>query len=154
VTELNYSESIFVATSPEELWDIVSDVTRMGEWSPICRACWWDEGSGPQAGSWFTGRNETPDRVWETRSRVIAAERGRSFAFEVGKAWTRWSYTFTPTSGGTTLTESWAFLPAGVAGFGERYGEEAEAQIAIRSEAAHVGIPITLAAIKKSAEHP
>ena len=32
----------------------------MGEWSPICRACWWDEGGGPQVGAWFTGRNETP----------------------------------------------------------------------------------------------
>ena len=23
---------------------MVSDVTRMGEWSPVCKACWWDEG--------------------------------------------------------------------------------------------------------------
>lgn len=55
---------------------MVSDVTRMGEWSPVCRACWWDEGAGPRVGAWFTGRNELPERTWETRSVMVAAEPG------------------------------------------------------------------------------
>jgi hypothetical protein len=131
---------------------MISDVTRMGEWSPICRACWWDEGAGPRAGAWFTGRNEVPGRVWETRSQVVTAERGREFAWEVNNGWVRWSYTFAPVDGGTELTESWAFLPAGIAGFHQRYGDDAENQIGIRSAAAHQGIPVTLAAIKKAAE--
>jgi hypothetical protein len=25
---------------------MVADVTRVGEWSPMCTACWWDEGDG------------------------------------------------------------------------------------------------------------
>jgi hypothetical protein len=50
------------------------------------------------------------------------------------------------------LTESWEFLPAGIARFHERYGSEATAQIANRVQAAHQGIPATLAAIKRSAE--
>ena len=54
--------------------------------------------------------------------------------------------------GGTELTESWNFLPKGIAGFHERYGDDAENQIEIRSSAAHEGIPVTLAAIKKAAE--
>jgi hypothetical protein len=90
---------------------MVSDVTRMGEWSPVCRACWWDEGDGPRAGAWFTGRNELPERTWETRSRVVAADRGREFAFAVRGSWVRWGYTFTPVAGGTQVTESWEFLP-------------------------------------------
>ncbi len=61
--DLRYAESVCVARSPESLYDMVSDVTRMGEWSPICRACWWDDGDGPWPGGWFTGRNQTPDRV-------------------------------------------------------------------------------------------
>ena len=40
----------------------------------------------------------------------------------------------------------------GLAGFRERYGDDAEAQIVARTEAAHEGIPVTLAAIKKVAE--
>ena len=149
---LSYSESIVITRTPEALYDMVSDVTRMGEWSPVCRACWWDEGAGPRVGSWFTGRNELPERTWETRSEVVAAEPGREFAFLVGGAWVRWAYTFTPADGGTQVTESWEFLPAGIAGFEERYGSGAQAQIASRAEAARTGIPATLAALKRAAE--
>lgn len=149
---LRYSESIFIARSPEALYDMISDVTRMGQWSPICRACWWDDGAGPWAGSWFTGRNETAERTWETRSQVVVAEPGREFAFVVGDSWVRWGYTFTPAEGGTTVTESWEFLPAGLARFAERYGADADAQIADRTQAAHSSIPVTLAAIKGAAE--
>jgi Polyketide cyclase / dehydrase and lipid transport len=152
MSSLRYSASVIVARTPESLYDMVSDVTRMGEWSPICKACWWDDGGGPGAGAWFTGRNETPERVWETRSQVVTAERGREFTFEVAGGWVRWSYSFTPVSEGTRLTESWEFLPDGIAGFHKRYGDEAEAQIANRAEAARTGIPATLAAIKKTAE--
>jgi len=117
MSSLSYSESIVVARSPEDLYDMVSDVTRMGEWSPVCKACWWDKGDGPRVGAWFTGRNELPDRTWETRSQVVAAEPGREFAWLVGGAWARWGYTFTPVAGGTELTESWQFTPAGLARF-------------------------------------
>ena len=152
MSSLQYSESIVVARSPEAVYDMVSDVTRMGEWSPICTACWWDDGDGPRVGAWFTGRNEMPERTWETRSQVVAADRGREFAFEVNSGWVRWGYTFTPVDSGTQVTESWEFLPTGIAGFHDRYGNGAEAQIANRTEAAHRGIPVTLAAIKKAAE--
>ena len=152
MASLRYSESIIVDRSPEDLYDMVSDVTRMGEWSPVCKACWWDDGDGPRVGAWFTGRNETPERTWETRSKVVAAERGREFAFAVRGSWARWGYTFAPVDGGTEVTESWEFLPDGIAGFQQRYGDDAEAQIAKRAEAARTGIAATLAAIKKTAE--
>lgn len=65
-TPLTYAESIVIARSPADLYDMVSDVTRMGEWSPVCKACWWDEEAGPVAGAWFTGRNKSPGRdPWE-----------------------------------------------------------------------------------------
>ena len=82
----------------------------------------------------------------------MAAAPGREFAFEVNGGWVRWGYTFTPVDGGTRVTESWEFRPAGLAGFRQRYGTDAEAQIANRTEAAHTGIPVTLAAIKRTAE--
>jgi uncharacterized membrane protein len=152
VSNLQYSDSVVIDRPAHELYDMISDVTRMGEWSPVCRACWWDEDSGPQPAAWFTGRNETPERTWETRSVVDVAEPGREFAFLVNGGWVRWAYTFEPVDGGTQVTESWRFLPAGQAGFRERYGAEAEAQIDKRVTAAHAGIPRTLAAIKAVAE--
>ena len=152
MTSLQYSESIVIERSPESVYDMISDVTRMGEWSPVCTACWWEEGGGPRAGAWFTGRNETPERTWQTRSQVTVAERGREFTFLVGGALVRWSYTLAPAAGRTEVTESWEFLPAGIARFHERYGDDAGTQIAERSQAARDGIPITLAALKQAAE--
>ena len=152
MSELSYQDSIHVGCDPETLYDLVSDVTRMGEWSPICAACWWDDDGGPRPGAWFTGRNQTPERTWETRSQVVAADRGREFAFEVNHGFVRWGYTFTAAEGGTELTETWNFLPKGIAGFHDRYGADAGTQIAERTSAAHRGIPLTLAAIKKTAE--
>jgi hypothetical protein len=149
---LSYSESIIIARSPQALYDMISDITRMGEWSPVCQACWWDDGASAEVGAWFTGRNETPQRTWETRSQVVAAEPGREFAFAVFGDRARWGYTFTPVGDGTRVTESWDFLPGGIATFGERYGAQAQAEIAAREQAAREGIPATLAALKRVAE--
>jgi hypothetical protein len=150
--DLTHSDSVVVAVGPEELYDLVSDVTRTGEWSPVCVACWWDEGATGRAGDWFTGRNVTPERTWETRSLVSVADRGREFAWLVGGSRARWGYTLEPVEGGTRLTESWEFLPDGLAFMAERYGADAPAQVQARVRAAREGIPATLAAIKRVAE--
>lgn len=152
MTALEHSDSIVVSATPEALYAMVSDVTRTGEWSPICKACWWDEGDGPRVGAKFTGRNVTPERTWETRSEVVAADPGREFAWEVNGGWVRWGFTFEGTDGGTRVTETWSFTPTGQAGFRERFGVHADAQITARTDAAHDNIPVTLATIKKLAE--
>lgn len=131
---------------------MVSDVTRMGEWSPVCKACWWDDGNSATVGAWFTGRNELPERTWETRSEVVAADPGKEFAFIVGGSYVRWGYAFTTVDGGTHVTESWEFLSGGAAMFEERFGADAGAQLANRAELARTGIPATLAALKEIAE--
>ncbi|MFJ5861760.1 SRPBCC family protein [Pseudarthrobacter sp. NPDC092439] len=148
-----YRESITVQASAETLYDLVSDITRTGDWSPVCTSCWWDdEDTAGQPGAWFTGRNELPERTWETRSQVVAADRGREFAWVVGGKFVRWGFTMTPADAGTTLTESWEFLPDGIAMFEEKFGDGAQAQIADRTQQALDGIPVTLAAIKRIAE--
>ena len=148
-----HEESIHVETSPEALYDLVSDITRTGEWSPVCSACWWDEDAEPgRVGSWFTGHNELPTRTWETRSEVVAADRGREFAWVVGGSFVRWGFALQPDRDGTTLTESWEFLPGGIAMFEGKFGDDAPAQIADRTQQALDGIPRTLAAIKRIAE--
>ncbi len=148
-----HEESIVVAAPPEVLFDLVIDIGRTGEWSPICTGCWWDDpAEAGQVGAWFTGRNETPDRTWETRSKVVVADRPNEFAFLVGDGFVRWGYRFRPTNEGTLLTESWHFLPAGIEMFHQKYGEQAATEIEARTRAAHTGIPATLASIKRIAE--
>jgi len=149
----SHQESVTVEASAGTLYDLVSDVTRTGEWSPVCTSCWWDDNDeAGQVGAWFTGHNELPNRTWETRSKVVAAERGHEFAWVVGGSFVRWGFRFAPAEAGTTLTESWEFLPGGIAMFEEKYGDDAGAQIAERTQQALDGIPKTLAAIKQIAE--
>lgn len=148
-----YQQSITIQATPEALYDLVSDVTRTGEWSPVCTACWWDEpAEAGRPGAWFTGRNELPDRSWETRSQIEAAERAREFSWIVGGSFVRWDFTFESDGAGTELTESWEFLPAGIAMFEENYGDQAAAEIDQRTQLAHDGIPRTIEAIKRIAE--
>ena len=106
-------------------------------------------GSKPRGWRWFTGRNEAQGRTWETRCRVVAADPGREFAWEVNDGWVHWGYTFERENGGTRLTESWEFLPAGIAGFRERFGAQADAEIDKRRAAAKSGIPAILGAPAK-----
>jgi hypothetical protein len=154
-TPLQYADSVVIAATPEALYEMVSDITRMGSWSPVTRSCWWDEGDGPAVGAWFTGRNEAPGRdPWENRSQVVAADPGKEFAFQVGGFGTRWGYTFTPVEGGTEVTESWEMTSGALERFGQRYGDGAAEQVRIRFETAVDGIAATLAAIKQVAESP
>lgn len=148
----SYSESIVIASAPEAVYQMVADITRMGEWSPVCKKCWWDDGASGEAGSWFTGHNELGERTWQTRSQVVVADPGHEFAFIVGGDRTRWGYRFEAVDGGTKVTESWEFLPGNAEAFKERYGANAQAEIANRLETAKSGIHATLAAIKKAAE--
>jgi hypothetical protein len=149
-----YSDSIVINRSPQEVYALIADVTRMGEWSPVCKASWWDEGAGPQVGAMFTGRNEVPERTWETRSQILVAEPGREFAWAVAEPPTRarWGYKLQAVDGGTEVTESWELPAEGAAFFEQRFGDDAPAQIEVRAAAARDGIPVTLAAIKRSAE--
>jgi hypothetical protein len=149
----SYQESVTVEASAEVLYDLVADITRTGEWSPVCTSCWWDdEAEAGRVGAWFTGRNELSHRTWETRSQVVVAERGHEFAWVVGGNYVRWGFTLAPTDTGTILTESWEFLPAGIAMFEDKFGDEAHAQITDRTQQALDGISRTLAALKRIAE--
>jgi hypothetical protein len=154
MADYRHAGSIVINRSPDEVYGLISDVTRMGDWSPICKGCWWDEGAGPTVGAMFTGRNELPERQWETRSEVVTAEPGKEFAWSVAEPPTRarWGYSFKAVDGGTEVTETWDLPPEGVAIFGEWFGDSAAEEIQKRADAAAMGIPETLAAIKKAAE--
>ena len=145
---LTYAASVHVAAPPSVVYATVSDVTRTGEWSPVCRECWWDDGDGPWVGSFFTGRNVTPARTWETRCEVIVADVDTAFGWSVTDGNVHWTYRLAAVEGGTELTESWIFTEKGQDFFRTRFRDRAADEIAARAAAARDGIPATLAAIK------
>jgi uncharacterized protein YndB with AHSA1/START domain len=98
-----------VAASPEVVYAAISDVTRMGEWSPECYACEWHDGfDGPVVGAVFDGHNRHADHEWTTQGKVIEADPGRAFAFECSMNdfhFSTWGYRIEPTDGGCRVTE-------------------------------------------------
>ena len=67
----------------EEVWAAIADVTRMGEWSPECHTCAWnDPSAAPGVGSMFTGENRNGDFEWATECEVTEWVPGRAFAFD------------------------------------------------------------------------
>ncbi|WP_018296869.1 SRPBCC family protein [Corynebacterium lubricantis] len=151
-TSLTFSDSILIAATPQQVYSTVADVTRTGEWSPVCKECWWDEGDSAQIGAHFTGRNVNSERTWETRSEVTAADPGVKFSWKVAGGTANWSYEMEESDGGTKLTESWEFTPFGQGFFQERFGDQAPVEVEKRRVAAETGIPVTLANIKKIVE--
>lgn len=151
--DFQYSESILIDAPAHHVYDLVTDVTRTGEWSPIVETCWWKEPSDhAEVGAWFIGRNVTPERTWETESLVTEAQRPIAFQWAVNGGVVRWGYTIAPTDTGCELTETWELTQQGLDFFREKYGDDAENQLADRRAAALAGIPATLVRIKEIAE--
>ena len=107
------SVTVHIAAPAELVWDLVSDVTRIGEFSPeTFEAQWLDGASGPRVGARFRGhvrRNGLGPVYWTTCT-VTASEAGREFAFSVGgpggTTVNTWRYQLEPVAGGTDVTES------------------------------------------------
>ena len=73
--------TIQIQAPPENVYAMLSDVTRMGEWSPECAKAEWIEGAtGPVSGARFKGSNRRGLAVWSTKPRVVVADPGREFA--------------------------------------------------------------------------
>jgi hypothetical protein len=109
------SESISVvreiATTSDRVWELVSDLPRMGEWSDENTGGEWLDGArGPAVGARFRGTNRNGDRRWKTLATVTECDPGHAFAFDVsamGLPISTWSYRLAPSGDGCTVTETW-----------------------------------------------
>jgi len=104
-----------VAAPPARVYDLISDVSAIGRWSPSASDVAYDDGAGPWVGAWFGGRNRRGDRTWTTRSQVAEARPGSAFGFVVGgldDGIVHWRWTFAPAGSGTEVEQSWQLLRA------------------------------------------
>src|SRR5437763_1082785 len=106
------SVTVHMAASPDRVWELISDVTQIGRFSPeTFEAEWIDGATGPSVGARFRGHVRRNGRgpVYWTECTVLASEPGRGFAFPVGvgdKPVNTWRYQLEPAGDGTDVTES------------------------------------------------
>lgn len=90
---------------------MVTDLPRMGEWSPENQGGeWMDNATGPAVGARFKGRNRNGKRSWATVVKVTECDPTRKFSFGLmlaGKNWCDWVYEIEPTATGCRVTHSW-----------------------------------------------
>ena len=100
-----------IAAPADKVWSLVSDLPRMGEWSPENTGGKWLGGAaGPIVGAKFRGTNRHGLLRWSTTCTVTAADKGSRFAFEVTFGPLRisiWDYSLTANGNSTTVTEEW-----------------------------------------------
>jgi hypothetical protein len=143
--------AVEIAAPADLVYDLIADVSRMGEWSPECYRCEWLDGVTAAApGARFRGYNRLGPYRWERTAVVDEADRGREFSFttlddRTGREETRWRYTMNQTLSGALLEESFQFVWCSVR------NRMSEALIP-RGRQVNRGIQATLARIKRAAE--
>jgi ligand-binding SRPBCC domain-containing protein len=107
-------ESLHLDAPPERVWALVSDITRIGEFSPETFEARWRRGStGPAVGARFKGhvkRNGVGPTYWSA-CRVTECVPNEVFEFvvevdgPVEAQVNRWGYRLEPEGSGTRVTE-------------------------------------------------
>ncbi|SES32170.1 SRPBCC family protein [Lentzea albida] len=111
--DFGFRRRAWVPVPPARLYDIVSDVSLIGRWSPSASEVAYDDGAGPEPGAWFSGHNRRGDRTWVSRSQVLEARPGAEFSFVVGgldDGIVRWRWTMHEDGDGSVVTQEWQLL--------------------------------------------
>ncbi|HYD10972.1 MAG TPA: SRPBCC family protein [Acidimicrobiales bacterium] len=107
------SVTVHIDAPAETVWSMVTDLPRMGEWSPENTGGSWAKGStGPALGARFKGTNRNGIRRWSTGTEIVVFDEPTHFAFETVAGpirAARWSYRIAPSAdgGGCDVTETW-----------------------------------------------
>jgi uncharacterized protein YndB with AHSA1/START domain len=157
--EMRGEASVYIDAPPDAVYELITDITRMGEWSPECVGAAWAEGSsGPAVGAVFQGTNNRNANEWTTPNTVIVADQGREFTWVVGTMDFRvctWRYELAADGPGTRVTESFELGKEEV-GFASTVMERAEEErgpiIDARRTQLIGDMEHTLARLKEAAE--
>lgn len=100
-----------IKADPAKVWELVTDLPRMGEWSPENTGGRWLDGTtSARVGARFRGTNRRGPLRWSTTVKVTEATPGERFAFDVTYGpveISRWSYTLSADSDTCRVVEEW-----------------------------------------------
>jgi hypothetical protein len=107
------SVTVHMAAPADQVWELVSDITRVGEFSPETFEAQWLPGPSEHGtGARFRGHVRRNGRgpVYWTTCTVVTSDPGREFAFAVelpgGTTVVTWRYRIEPSADGSDVTES------------------------------------------------
>lgn len=97
---------IDIAAPVSRVWELVSDVRRMHEWSPQVTSTRLRAGFDRcELGTEFTNRNHEGELEWTTHGAIVRYDAEQAIVFRIAENWVIWSFLLQPSAGGTTLTQ-------------------------------------------------
>lgn len=110
---------VYVDAAPSQVWRVVADVTRVGEWSHECRSAEWLGGTdAPSLGARFRGRNRAGVFRWGRTCEIVTLDEPAQIAWRTVPSLlypdsTLWRVELEPTgAGGTVVRQSFDVLRA------------------------------------------
>jgi uncharacterized protein YndB with AHSA1/START domain len=102
---------LHVDAPAERVWALLSNLERMGGWSPECYRVEWEGGARSPAvpGARFRGWNRYNRLKWSVACQVKTAVPGKELSFSTllrGREAVTWSYRIEPANGGADPVES------------------------------------------------
>ena len=98
-----------IAAAPNAVYAALTDITRMGEWSPENYHSEWNEGFDcASVGAKFTGHNRHGDKEWTTEAEIVELVPDQRFFFDCdarGFVFAKWGYVIDATDAGCRVTE-------------------------------------------------
>lgn len=122
-TSWSLTTLVTIDAPADQVYDMVSDITRMGEWSPECFGGRWISGVPGGKGARFHGFNREGEAAWTSECEVLTAVPSREFGFTVlafcpgqpdeDTAWVRgskpgdmtWTFAVKESGSGSVLTQ-------------------------------------------------
>ncbi len=115
----NGEVSVEVDATPEQVWNLLTDITRAGEWSHETQGGEWLDGAdGPVVGARFQGRNQSGRSKWRRQCEVVAADAPRTISWRtvptaLYRDSTIWTYELEPTDIGCRITQRFEVVKLG-----------------------------------------
>lgn len=110
------SIDVEVAATPEQVWALLADVTRAGEWShENVGGEWIDGAAGASVGARFRGRNRSGRQRWSRVCEVLVADAPNVISWRTVPSRlypdsTRWTYEIVAIDGGCRITQRFEVL--------------------------------------------
>jgi uncharacterized protein YndB with AHSA1/START domain len=92
-----------IAAPPEQVWETLTDLRRIPEWSPEVMHMVPLKPGGLKVGQQYLGMNRRKAVIWPTRSVVTEVDPGRSVVWDTRSSGARWIYELEPEGGGTRV---------------------------------------------------
>lgn len=141
-----------VQAPPDRVWRLLTDFSRMPEWSPELVRMVPLKPGGLRVGQWYLGINRRKAVLWPTRSVVARLEPGRAVAWDTRSSGARWIWEIEPAAAGGTRVVHRRPVPRGITLLSKVFAPLALGGSEEHADELETGMQLTVDRLKAAAE--